>query len=126
MSCLSNTWDHSGLRGESDTLCTRKRFLVVKDEARKSAQNWYGVPLKLKGRGRCRGVWCRHGCVLCYDPPAALLATQNDERAQFFPGLLQAKAFIGDYADKTFDLVIKAYEPKDPKARRVRKETAKS
>ena len=55
-----------------------------------------------------------------------MLATQSDERAQLLPKLSQPKAKAAihniwqaetkDHAEKAFDLFIKIYEPKYPKA----------
>ena len=137
---------HSGLRGEEDKLCAlviigvtargRKKFLAIEDGVRESTQSWREVLLKLKDRGMnapklaigdgAMGFW------------AALDETYPETRQQrcwqhktmnvlnCFPKLSQpkAKAALHDiwqaeskaHATEAFDLFIKIYEPKYPKA----------
>jgi transposase-like protein len=137
---------YSGLRGENDKLCAlviigvttrgKKRFLAIEDGVRESTQSWREVLLNLKSRGMnapklatgdgAMGFW------------AALDEVYPETRQQRFwqhktmnvlnclPKLSQpkAKAAIHDIwqaetkddANKAFDLFIKTYEPKYPKA----------
>ncbi|UCD69775.1 MAG: IS256 family transposase [Betaproteobacteria bacterium] len=137
---------YSGLRAEHTKLCAlvvigvtargEKRFLVIEDGVRESTQSWREVLLKLKARGMnvpelaigdgAMGFW------------AALEEVYGETRQQrcwmhktmnvlnCLPKSVQAKAkqalqaiWHGKTkadADKAFDLFLKTYEPKYPKA----------
>lgn len=137
---------YSGLRAEQAKLCAlvvigvnergEKRFLAIEDGVRESTQSWREVLLKLKSRGMnapqlaigdgAMGFW------------AALEEVYTDTRQQrcwmhktmnilnCLPKSLQAKAKQAlheiwqadtrDAAEKAFDLFLKTYEPKYPKA----------
>jgi putative transposase len=137
---------HSGLRGEDDKLCAlvivgvtargKKRFLAIEDGVRESTQSWREVLLNLKSRGMgvpklaigdgAMGFWAalhevypetRHqrcwqhktmnvlNCLPKLSQPKAKAAIHNIWQAE-----------TKDDADKAFDLFIKTYEPKYPKA----------
>jgi putative transposase len=101
---------HSGLRGENDKLCAlvifgvtargKKRFLAIEDGVRDSTQSWREVLLSLKSRGM--NVL---NCLPKLSQPKAKNAIHD---------IWQAET-KGD-AEKAFDLFIKTYEPKYPKA----------
>lgn len=137
---------YSGLRAERTKLCSlvvvgvnergEKHFLAIEDGVRESTQSWREVLLKLKSRGMnvpelaigdgAMGFW------------AALEEVYGDTRQQrcwmhktmnilnYLPKSTQAKAKQALHAiwqaetrvaaEKAFDLFIKTYEPKYPKA----------
>jgi transposase-like protein len=137
---------YSGLRSEHTKLCAlvvigvtargEKRFLVIEDGVRESTQSWREVLLRLKSRGMnvpelaigdgAMGFW------------GALEEVYGDTRQQrcwmhktmnvlnCLPKTVQAKARQALQeiwhaetkadADKAFDLFLKTYEPKYPKA----------
>jgi putative transposase len=137
---------YSGLRAEHTKLCSlvvvgvndrgEKRFLAIEDGVRESTQSWREVLLTLKARGMkgpqlaigdgAMGFW------------AALEEVYPDTRQQrcwmhktmnvlnYLPKSTQAKAkqALHDIwqaetnvaAEKAFDLFVKTYEPKYPKA----------
>jgi putative transposase len=137
---------YSGLRAEQAKLCAlvvigvnergEKHFLAIEDGVRESTQSWREVLLKLKSRGMiapklavgdgAMGFW------------AALEEVYGETRQQrcwmhktvnvlnCLPKSMQAKAKgslheiwqanTKDDAEKAFDLFIKTYEPKYPKA----------
>ena len=137
---------YSGLRGEQAKLCAlvviganergEKHFLAIEDGVRESTQSWREVLLKLKSRGMnvpelaigdgAMGFW------------AALEEVYGETRQQrcwmhktmnvlnCLPKSAQAKAKQALHniwqaetqveAEKAFDLFIKTYEPKYPKA----------
>ena len=137
---------YSGLRAEHTKLCTlvvigvnergQKRFLAIEDGVRESTQSWREVLLKLKSRGMnvpelaigdgAMGFW------------AALEEVYGETRQQrcwmhktmnilnYLPKSAQAKAKQALHAiwqaetradaEKAFDLFLKTYEPKYPKA----------
>jgi len=137
---------YSGLRAEQTKLCSlvvlgvnergEKRFLAIEDGVRESTQSWREVLLKLKSRGMnipelaigdgAMGFW------------AALEEVYGDTRQQrcwmhktlnilnYLPKSVQAKAKQALHAiwqaearadaEKAFDLFVKTYEPKYPKA----------
>ena len=137
---------YSGLRGEADKLCAlvivgvnsrgQKQFLAIEDGVRESTQSWREVLLKLKERGMnapklaigdgAMGFWAaldevfptsRHqrcwmhktmnalNCLPKLSQPKAKAALHN---------IWQAETKVN--AEKAFDLFIKTYEPKYPKA----------
>jgi putative transposase len=137
---------YSGLRAERTKLCAlvviganergEKRFLAIEDGVRESTQSWREVLLKLKSRGMnspelaigdgALGFW------------AALEEVYGETRSQrcwmhkslnvlnYLPKSVQAKAKQGLHAiwqaqtqvdaEQAFDLFLKTYEPKYPKA----------
>jgi transposase-like protein len=137
---------YSGLRAEHAKLCAlvvigvnergEKRFLTIEDGVRESTQSWREVLLRLKSRGMnvpelaigdgAMGFW------------AALEEVYGDTRQQrcwmhktmnvlnCLPKSVQAKAKQALHAiwqaetkadaEKAFDLFLKTYEPKYPKA----------
>jgi transposase-like protein len=137
---------YSGLRAEQTKLCAlvvigvndrgEKRFLAIEDGARESTQSWREVLLKLKARGMnvprlaigdgAMGFW------------AALEEVYSDTRQQRcwmhktmnvlngLPTSAQPKAKQAlheiwqadtkEEAERAFDLFIRTYEPKYPKA----------
>jgi len=137
---------HSGLRGEDDKLCAlvivgvtargKKLFLSIEDGVRESTQSWREVLLSLKSRGMsapklaigdgAMGFWAamdeiypttRHqrcwqhktmnvlNCLPKLSQPKAKAALHNIWQAE-----------TKNDASKAFDLFIKTYEPKYPKA----------
>ena len=137
---------HSGLRGEDDKLCAlvivgvtargKKRFLAIEDGVRESTQSWREVLLSLKDRGMnapklaigdgAMGFWaaleemyptarqqrCWHhktmnvlNCLPKLSQPKAKTAIHNIWQAE-----------TKEDAEKAFDLFIKTYEAKYPKA----------
>ena len=98
--CIWADGVHSGLRGEDDKLCAlviigvtapgEKRFLAIEDGARESTQSWCEV---------------LPNCLPKLSQPKAKAAIHN---------ILQAET--KDEAEKAFDLLVKIYEPKYPKA----------
>jgi putative transposase len=137
---------HSGLRGENDKLCAlvivgvtargQKRFLAIKDGVRESTQSWRAVLLNLKSRGMNApklaigdggmGFWAALDEV--YPETRHQRRWQHKPMNVFncLPKLSQPKAKAAihniwqtetkDDADKAFDLFIKIYNPKYPKA----------
>jgi putative transposase len=137
---------YSGLRAEETKLCAlvvigvnergEKRFLAIEDGVRESTQSWREVLLKLKSRGMnapqlaigdgAMGFW------------AALEEVYGETRQQrcwmhktmnilnSLPKSLQSKAKQAlhdiwqadtrEAAEKAFDLFVRTYEPKYPKA----------
>jgi putative transposase len=137
---------YSGLRGEDDKLCAlvivgvnargQKQFLAIEDGVRESTQSWREVLLSLKSRGMnapklaigdgAMGFWaaldevfptCRQqrcwqhktmnvlNCLPKLSQPKAKSALHNIWQAE-----------TKEDANKAFDLFVKTYEPKYPKA----------
>jgi len=137
---------HSGLRGEEDKLCAlviigvtargRKKFLAIEDGVRESTQSWREVLLKLKERGMdAPKLAIGDGAMGFWAAMDEIYPTARHQRCwqhktmnvlNCFPKLSQpkAKAALRDIwqaetkedAAKAFDLFIKIYEPKYPKA----------
>ena len=137
---------YSGLRGEDDKLCAlviigvnsrgQKQFLAIEDGVRESTQSWREVLLKLKERGMntpklaigdgAMGFWAalEEVCPETRQQRCWMHKTMNVLNC--LPKLSQpkAKAALHDIwqaetkadAEKAFDLFIKTYEPKYPKA----------
>ncbi len=137
---------YSGLRAEQAKLCAlvvigvnergQKRFLAIEDGARESTQSWREVLLKLKSRGMnipelaigdgAMGFWAALEEVY----PASrqqrcwMHKTMNVLNCLPKSGQAKAKQALHDIwqaetkadAEKAFDLFIKTYEPKYPKA----------
>jgi len=134
------------LRGEDDKLCAlvvigvnargQKQFLAIEDGVRESTQSWREVLLNLKERGMnapklaigdgAMGFWAalEEVCPETRHQRCWMHKTMNVLNC--LPKLSQpkAKAALHDIwqaetkadAEKTFDLFVKTYEPKYPKA----------
>ena len=137
---------YSGLRAAQTKLCSlvvigvnergEKRFLAIEDGVRESTQSWRDVLLKLKARGMnspqlaigdgAMGFWAaleevypetgQQRCwmhktmnVLNYLPKSS-----QAKAKQALHDIWQAETKVA--AEKAFDLFIKTYEPKYPKA----------
>ena len=137
---------HSGLRGENDKLCAlvivgvtargKKRLLAIEDGVRESTQSWREVLLNLKSRGMnapklaigdgAMGFWCALEEVYPESRQQRCWQHKTMNVLNCLPKLSQpkAKAAIHDIwqaetkddAQTAFDLFIKTYEPKYPKA----------
>ncbi|AGI74366.1 IS256 family transposase [Octadecabacter arcticus 238] len=137
---------HSGLRGEDDKLCAlviigvtargKKRFLAIEDGVRESTQSWREVLLNLKSRGMnapklaigdgAMGFWAAMDEVYPETRHQRCWQHKTMNVLNCLPKLSQpkAKAALHDIwqaetkvdAEKAFDLFIKTYEPKYPKA----------
>ena len=137
---------HSGLRGEQDKLCAlvivgvnargQKQFLAIEDGVRESTQSWREVLLKLKNRGMnapklaigdgAMGFWAALDEVYPETRQQRCWMHKTMNVLNCLPKLSQpkAKAALHDIwqaetkadATKAFDLFIKTYEPKYPKA----------
>jgi len=137
---------HSGLRGEKDKLCAlvvigvnergEKRFLAIEDGVRESTQSWREVLLKLKARGMSSPELAIGDGALGFW--SALEEIYPDSRQQrcwvhktanvlnCLPksGQPKAKQALQEIwmaenradAEKAFDLFIRTYEAKYPKA----------
>lgn len=137
---------YSGLRAEQAKLCAlviigvnergEKHFLAIEDGVRESTQSWREVLLKLKSRGMnapdlaigdgAMGFWAaleeiysETGQQRCW-----MHKTMNVLNCLPKSGQAKAKQALHDIwqaetkedADKAFDLFLKTYEPKYPKA----------
>lgn len=137
---------HSGLRGEEDKLCAlvivgvntrgQKKFLAIEDGTRESTQSWREVLLKLKERGMSNPkLAIGDGAMGFWAALDEIYPTTRHQRCwqhktmnvlNCFPKLSQSKAKKAlhdiwqaetkDDAEKAFDLFIKTYEAKYPKA----------
>jgi putative transposase len=129
---------HSGLRGEDDKLCAlvivgvtargQKRFLAIEDGVRESTQSWREALLNLKSRAMdgAMGFWAAMDEVYPETRHQRCWQHKTINVLNCLPKLSQpkAKAALHDIwqaqtkvdADKAFDLFIKTYEPKYPKA----------
>lgn len=137
---------YSGLRGEEDKLCAlvivgvnargQKHFLAIDDGVRESTQSWREVLLTLKERGMsapklaigdgAMGFWAALDEVYPETRQQRCWMHKTMNVLNCLPKLSQpkAKAALHDIwqaetkedADKAFDLFIKTYEPKYPKA----------
>lgn len=137
---------YSGLRAEQTKLCAlvvigvnergQKRFLAIEDGVRESTQSWREVLLKLKARGMnvpelaigdgAMGFWAALEEVYpetrqqrCWMHKTMNVLNGLPKSAQ--PKAKQAlhaiwQAETRTEAEKAFDLFIKTYEPKYPKA----------
>jgi transposase-like protein len=137
---------YSGLRAEQTKLCAlvvigvnergQKRFLAIEDGARESTQSWREVLLKLKARGMnvpelaigdgAMGFWAalEEVCPETRQQRCWMHKTMNVLNC--LPKSVQPKAKQALHAiwqaetqreaGKAFDLIIKTYEPKYPKA----------
>lgn len=137
---------HSGLRGEDDKLCalviigvtarSKKQFLAIEDGVRESTQSWREVLIKLQNRGMnapklaigdgAMGFWAAMDEVFPETRHQRCWQHKTMNVLNCLPTLSQpkAKAAIHDIwqaetkadTQKAFDLFIKTYEPKYPKA----------
>lgn len=137
---------YSGLRGEDDKLCAlvvvgvnargQKQFLAIEDGVRESTQSWREVLLSLKSRGMnapklaigdgAMGFWAALEEVFPAARQQRCWMHKTMNVLNCLPKLSQpkAKAALHDIwqaetkvdAEKAFDLFIKIYEPKFPKA----------
>ena len=137
---------YSGLRAEQTKLCAlvvigvnergQKRFLAIEDGVRESTQSWREVLLKLKARGMnvpelaigdgAMGFWAaleevypETGQQRCWMHKTmnvlnGLPKSAQPKAKQALHGIWQAPTRAE--AEKAFDLFIRTYEPKYPKA----------
>ena len=137
---------YSGLRGEDDKLCAlvivgvnargQKKFLAIEDGVRESTQSWREVLLTLKSRGMnvpnlaigdgAMGFWAALDEVYPETRQQRCWQHKTMNVLNCLPKMSQpkAKAALHDIwqaetkanAENAFDLFIKIYEPKYPKA----------
>ncbi len=137
---------HSGLRAEHTKLCAlvvigvnergEKRLLAIEDGARESTQSWREVLLKLKSRGMnvpelaigddAMGFWSALEEVYGETRQQRCWMHKTMNVLNCLPKSAQAKAKQALHAiwqaetkadaEKAFDMFIKTYEPKYPKA----------
>ncbi len=137
---------YSGLRGDQAKLCAlvvigvnergEKHFLAIDDGVRESTQSWREVLLKLKSRGMnapklgigdgAMGFWAALDEVYPETRQQRCWMHKTMNVLNCLPKLSQAKAKQSLHniwqaetkseAEKAFDLFIKTYEPKYPKA----------
>jgi putative transposase len=137
---------YSGLRGEDDKLCAlvivgvtargKKRFLAIEDGVCESTQSWREVLLKLQSRGMkapklaigdgAMGFWAAMDEVFPETRHQRGWQHKTMNVLNCFPKLSQPKAKAAIHniwqaetkedAGKAFDLFVKTYEAKYPKA----------
>ncbi len=137
---------YSGLRGEEDKLCAlviigvnahgKKYFLAIEDGVRESIQSWREVLLSLKNRGMnalklaigdgVMGFWAALGEIFPQSCQQRCWVHKTMNVLNCLPKLPQPKARKALHniwqaeskkdAGKAFDLFIKTYEDKYPKA----------
>jgi putative transposase len=137
---------YSGLRADQSRLCAlvvigvnergQKRFLAIEDGVRESTQSWREVLLKLKSRGMnmpelaigdgAMGFWAALEEVYPESRQQRCWMHKTINILNSLPKSVQAKAKQSlhaiwqaetkEEAEKAFDLFIKTYEPKYPKA----------
>jgi len=137
---------YSGLRGEQDKLCAlvvigvnergEKHFLAIEDGVRESTQSWREVLLKLKSRGMnppqlaigdgAMGFWSALEEIYPEVRQQRCWMHKTMNILNYLPKSGQAKAKEAlhaiwqaetkEEAEKAFDLFIKTYEAKYPKA----------
>ena len=137
---------YSGLRGEDDKLCAlvivgvnargQKQFLAIEDGVRESTQSWREVLLNLKSRGmNAPKLAIGDGAMGFWAALEEVFPTSRQQRCwqhktmnvlNCLPKLSQPKAKSAlhniwqaetkEDADKAFDLFVKTYETKYPKA----------
>jgi len=137
---------YSGLRADQARLCAlvvigvnergQKRFLAIEDGVRESTQSWREVLLKLKSRGMnmpelaigdgAMGFWAALEEVYPESRQQRCWMHKTINILNCLPKSVQAKAKQSlhaiwqaetkEDAEKAFDLFIKTYEPKYPKA----------
>jgi putative transposase len=137
---------YSGLRGEDEKLCAlvivgvnargQKQFLAIEDGVRESTQSWREVLLSLKSRGmNAPKLAIGDGAMGFWAALEEVFPTSRQQRCwqhktmnvlNCLPKLSQPKAKSAlhniwqaetkEDANKAFDLFVKTYEPKYPKA----------
>ena len=137
---------YSGLRAEQAKLCAlvvigvnergEKHFLAIEDGVRESTQSWREVLLKLKSRGMnvpelaigdgAMGFWAALEEVYPESRQQRCWMHKTMNVLNYLPKSLQPKAKQAlheiwqantrEDAEKAFDLFLKTYEPKYPKA----------
>jgi len=137
---------YSGVRADRAKLCAlvvigvnergKKRFLVIEDGVRESTQSWREALLKLKSRGMnmpelaigdgAMGFWAALEEVYPESRQQRCWMHKTVNVLNCLPKSVQAKAKQAlhaiwqagsrEEAEKAFDLFIKTYEPKYPKA----------
>jgi len=137
---------YSGLRAEQAKLCAlviigvnergEKHFLAIEDGVRESTQSWREVLLKLKSRGMnspqlvvgdgALGFWAAQEEIYPDTRQQRCWMHKTGNVLNALPKSVQPKAKQGlhdiwqadtrDHADQAFDLFIKTYECKYPKA----------
>ena len=137
---------YSGLRGEDDKLCAlvivgvnargQKQFLAIEDGVRESTQSWREVLLSLKSRGmNAPKLAIGDGAMGFWAALEEVFPTSRQQRCwqhktmnvlNCLPKLSQPKAKSAlhniwqaetkEDADKAFNLFVKTYEHKYPKA----------
>ena len=137
---------YSGLRGEDEKLCAlvivgvnargQKQFLAIEDGVRESTQSWREVLLSLKSRGMnapklaigdgAMGFWAALDEVFPTSSQQRCWQHKTMNVLNCLPKLSQPKAKSAlhniwqaetkEDANKAFDLFVKTYEPKYPKA----------
>jgi len=137
---------YSGLRGEDEKLCAlvivgvnargQKQFLAIEDGVRESTQSWREVLLSLKSRGMnapklaigdgAMGFWAAMDEVFPTSSQQRFWQHKTMNVLNCLPKLSQPKAKSAlhniwqaetkEDANKAFDLFVKTYEPKYPKA----------
>jgi putative transposase len=137
---------YSGLRAEGAKLCAlviigvnehgEKRFLAIEDGVRESTQSWREVLLKLKARGMnaptlavgdgAMGFWAALEEVYGETRQQRCWMHKTGNVLNYLPKSVQPKAKQALHeiwqadtkadAERAFDLFIKTYEPKYPKA----------
>jgi putative transposase len=137
---------YSGLRGEDEKLCAlvivgvnargQKQFLAIEDGVRESTQSWREVLLSLKSRGMnapklaigdgAMGFWAAMDEVFPTSSQQRCWQHKTMNVLNCLPKLSQPKAKSAlhniwqaetkEDANKAFDLFVKTYEPKYPKA----------
>ena len=137
---------YSGLRAEQAKLCAlvvigvnergEKRFLAIEDGVRESTQSWREVLLKLKSRGMnvpqlaigdgAMGFWAALEEIYPQARQQRCWMHKTMNVLNCLPKSLQPKAKAAlheiwqaatrEDAEKAFDLFLKTYEPKYPKA----------
>jgi putative transposase len=137
---------YSGLRGEDEKLCAlvivgvnargQKQFLAIEDGVRESTQSWREVLLSLKSRGMnapklaigdgAMGFWAALDEVFPTSRQQRCWQHKTMNVLNCLPKLSQPKAKSAlhniwqaetkEDANKAFDLFVKTYEPKYPKA----------
>jgi transposase-like protein len=137
---------HGGLQGEDEKLCAlgivgvtargKKRFLAIEDGVRESTQSWREVLLSLKSRGmNAPKLAIGDGAIGFCAALEEVYPTSRQQRCwqhktmnvlNCLPQLSQPKAKAAihniwqaeakEEAEKAFDLFIKTYEAKYPKA----------
>ncbi len=137
---------YSNIRGDNDRVCAlvvigvnergQKRFLAIEDGVREAKQSWREVLLKLKSRGvtmpkvavgdGALGFWAAAGEVFPQTRPQRCWVHKMGNVLNYLPKTTQPKAKKAmqeiwmaetrESACAAFDLFVKTYEPKYPKA----------